>query len=65
MMDKPAEAQVKVFWEWYGLVKNRKGDSYHDPSIPETEPRCAFYGNGIDLTNLFRYAIPKLYLEIG
>ena len=57
---KPTEAQIKEFWEWCGLIKNRKGNSYYDPSIANTEPRCAIIGDGIDLNNLFKYAIPKL-----
>lgn len=47
-MDKPTEAQVKEFWEWYGrhiYWTRKQGWSAFPP---------------IDPTNLLRWAVPKV-----
>ncbi len=73
-MDKPTDAQMKEFWEWYGWkveMCHHKYCAYEDKNHSHIYPpdkvgkQGIDYGavNGypkIDLNNLFKYAVPKL-----
>ncbi len=53
---KPNDAQVKVFWEWYGFEWHNLIGLWHDPIhglVSSILPP-------IDLKNLFKYAVPRL-----
>ena len=68
-MDKePTEAQVKEFWEWCGF----KWEAIPDSCMQRKRPVEGWlYPQGIymrktpplDLNNLGKYAVPKLYAE--
>ena len=68
-MDEPTEAQIREFWEWCGFI-------FHDYIVYEYEHRDTrvedpYWENPqghevlalpkLDINNLFKYAIPKLY----
>ena len=57
-MKEPTKEQIKEFWEWCGMSKSPTGYWYYPdysarPDAPE-----------LDLNNLFKWAVPKLY-ELG
>ncbi len=57
-MNEPTDEQVKEFWEWCGCCQSKMQIDtgwwfYPDGEIHHGLP-------GIDLNNLFRYAVPQL-----
>ncbi len=74
-MTQPTDAQIKEFWEWCGFKQLDKGNrSFHyergqrvmDWMPPDKEEWFESVKSlpGIDLNNLFRYAVPKLGYRI-
>lgn len=54
-MDKqPTQEQIKEFWEWCGLTAVWNEHDYLKADKP------TIIAPGIDLNNLFKYAVPKL-----
>ena len=63
LSEKPSEIQIKKFWEWCGVQE-------HPVGISKAERELGYVTTGgweypdIDLNNLFKWAVPKLY-ELG
>lgn len=64
---KPADEQIKEFWEWCGFKRRPDQDfvmeyqkhevwEWSDGNIIDVLPK-------LDLNNLFKYAVPKLDIE--
>ena len=69
MEDKqPTEQQIKEFWEWCGLkqICSPHDDMYRRGIWADPIEQRRFDTPDIDLNNLFKYAVPKLYaVEVG
>lgn len=59
-MKEPTQEQIKEFWEWCGLThrKMKGGFNYWYNATGLLE---SIFTPPIDLNNLFKYAMPKLY----
>ena len=55
-MKAPTQEQIKEFWEWCGFL-------YGEPNEKTvTYPNgMEYYPPDVDLNNLFKYAVPKLF----
>lgn len=54
--EQPTEAQIKEFWEWCGLTRIKRGWKF-----PDGDALIDCGNPPIDLNNLFKYAVPKLF----
>jgi len=61
----PTEKQIKEFWEWCGFAHPTSIRGVKDPSgwwlYPESPTYAQFNPPKINLNNLFKYAMPKVY----
>ena len=63
---KPTDEQIKEFWEWCGWeIYSNEECQYYSRFGRGKDPdgRIIFESPTIDLNNLFKYAVPKVYKQ--